>query len=196
MLPERVLVKILSDDAGYVDATRVGAREIPFAQLLDLLVAVAGLDAARIRTILRAGTTVNGAYRYRWAAIVAEESEIAPLLARFPQPDPSRPFDAERCLLARIRAGVETIDLPRDVASRLQRGQKQSFWDVLIDVARLRAPAYETYSYRDGADLYTFTPDPAAERMLKLGAPLLTVSRTAEQVSGLPLERVTMYVKR
>jgi hypothetical protein len=196
MLPERVQVKVMSDSAGYIETTRVTNREIPFAQLLELVVAVAGLDTARIRTILRAGTATNAANRYRWPPIVAEEPEIAVLLGRFPQPDPTRAFDANRCLLARIRAGVETIELPRDVASRPQRGQKQSFWDILIDVARLRTPKYETYSHRDGADLYTMDLDPAAERLLKQAAPLLAVNRTAEQVAGLPLERVTMYVKR
>jgi hypothetical protein len=201
MLPERIQVKVMSDSAGYIETTRVANREIPFAQLLDLVVAVAGLDAARIRTILRAGTAANASYRYRWAPIHAEEPEIAAMLGRFPQPDPARPFDASRCLLARIRAGVETIELPRDVASLLQRGQKQSFWDVLMDVAlveiaKSRAPRYETYSHRDGADIYLMELDPATERVLKQAAPLLAVNRTAEQVSGLPLERVTMYVKR
>src|ERR1700748_3761175 len=103
MLPDHLRVKVMSDSAGYIETTAVTTREIPFAQLLDLLVAVAGLDAARIRTILRAGTAVNASYRYRWAPIAADEAEIAPLLSRFPQPDPSRPFNAERCLLARIR---------------------------------------------------------------------------------------------
>lgn len=196
MLPERVTVKVMSDNAGYVDATRVGNREIPFAQLLDLVVAVAGLDAARIRTILRAGTATNAAYRYRWAPIQADEPEIVALLGRFPQPDPTRAFDVNRCLLARIRAGVETIELSRDVASRLPRGLKQSFWDILMEIARLRTPKYETYSHRDGADIYFMDLDSATERLLKQAAPLLAVSRTAEQVSGLPLERVTMYVKR
>jgi len=200
MLPERIQVKVMSDSAGYIETTQVTNREIPFAQLLDLVVAVAGLDAARIKTILRAGTAANAAYRYRWAPILAEEPEIAALLGRFPQPDPTRPFDASRCLLARIRAGVETIELPRDMAStpasRLPRGQKQSFWEILIDISRLRTPKYETYSHRDGADIYLMELDPATERLLKQAAPLLAVNRTAEQVSGLPLERVTMYVKR
>ena len=196
MLPERVQVKVMSDSAGYIETTRVANREIPFAQLLDLVVAVAGLDAARIVTILRVGTATNASYRYRWASIHAEEPEIAAMLGRFPQPDPTRAFDASRCLLARIRAGVETIELPRDVASRAQRGQKQSFWDILMDIGKLRTPRYETYSHRDGADIYIMDLDPGTERLLKQAAPLLTVNRTVEQVSGLPLDRVTMYVKR
>jgi len=40
--------------AAYVDTTRVAHREVPFAQLFDMLVAVSGLDPARITTILGA----------------------------------------------------------------------------------------------------------------------------------------------
>ncbi len=196
MVPETVQVKVMSDNAGFIETSRVGNREIPFTQLLELVVAVAGLDAARIRTILRAGTATNAAFRYRWAPIVAEDSEISGMLGRFPQPDPLRPFNAERCLLARIRAGVETIQLPRDVASVRGRGQGQSFWGVLMEVAAARVPKYDSYSYRDGADLYTVDLDSASETVLRQAAPMLAPNRTVEQLTGLPLERVTLYVKR
>jgi hypothetical protein len=196
MVPEKVQVRVLSDGAGYIDTTRVAHREIPFAQLLDLVVAVAGLDPARISTILRAGTAVNGGYRYRWPSIQVGEPEITPMLERFPKPDPLRPFDPARCLLARIRAGVETIELPRDVASRRRVLQLSCFWDVLMEVATARVPRYENYSYRDGADLYIVDLVPNDEQRLHQAAPLLAVERTAEQVGGLPLERLTLYVKR
>ena len=198
--PETLQVKVMSDGAGYIDTTRVAHREILFAQLLDLLVAVAGLDAARIVTILRAGTTANGGYRYRWQSIIVPEAEIQEMLRRFPQPDPARPFNPARCLLARIRAGVETIDLPRETASRPSRGNKRAqqnnFWDVLMSVAGARIPCYDGYSYRDGADLYRVDLGSSDERILREAAPLLTVQRTAEQVGALPLERVILYVKR
>jgi hypothetical protein len=200
MLPEVVQVRVLSDGAGYIDTTRVAHREIPFTQLLDLVVAVAGLNPARIATILRAGTATNAGFRYRWPTISSETGEILPLLERFPKPDPSRAFNADRCLLARIRAGVETIELPRDTASRTHsskpRLQSSSFWDVLMNVAVARGPRYDNYSYRDGADLYRVDLATADEELLRQAAPLLTVERTAEQVGGLPLERITLYVKR
>jgi hypothetical protein len=196
MLPEMVQVRVLSDGAGYIDTTRVAHRQIPFPQLLDLVVAIAGLDPARIVTILRAGTATNAGYRYRWTAIQSTAAEIVPLLERFPKPDTARVFDAERCLLARIRAGVETIELPRDKASERQRGQSGSFWDVLIALAVARGPRYDNYSYRDGADLYVMDLTAADEALLRQAAPLLTNLRTAEQVGGLPLDRLILYVKR
>jgi hypothetical protein len=195
-LPEIVRVRVIPDGAGYVDTNRVGHSEIPFAKLLEMVVAVAGLDRARIATILRAGTVTLGANRYRWEPIAADGAEIAPLLEVFPKPDPLRPFEASRCLLARIRAGVETIELPREMASRLRRLQEVSFWDVLMATVSARIPRYDTYSYREGADLYSVDLNSEDERRLRQAAALLAVDRTAEQVTGLPLDRVILYVKR
>ncbi len=196
MIPESVRVRVMSDGAAYVDANRVGHTEIPFAKLLEMVVAVAGLDSARIPTILRAGTVTIGENRYRWDPITVDAAAIAPLLDAFPKPDPSRAFDASRCLLARIRAGVETIDLPRDMATRKRSRDGITFWDALMDTAASRAPQYSTYSFRDGADLYTLDLSADDERLLRDAAPLLAIARTAEQVASLPLERVTFYVKR
>jgi hypothetical protein len=194
--PEIVRVRVIPDGAGYVDTNRVGHREIPFPKLLEMVVAVAGLDPARIGMILRAGTVTLGAYRYRWEAIAMDGAEIAPLLEPFPKSDPLRPFDASRCLLARIRAGVETIELPREMASRRRLLQDISFWDVLMGAASARIPRYDTYSHREGADLYSLDLTPEDERRLRQAAPLLAVDRTAEQITGLPLDRMILYVKR
>jgi hypothetical protein len=195
-LPEIVRIRVIPDGAGYVDTNRVGHTEIPLAKLLEMVVAVSGLDPARIATILRVGTVTLGANRYRWQPIIVDGAEITPLLEPFPKADPLRPFDVSRCLLARIRAGVETIELPREMASRVRRQQEISFWDVLMAAVSARIPRYDTYSYRDGADLYAVDLNSEDERRLRQAAPLLAVDRTAEQVTGLPLDRVILYVKR
>jgi len=187
-VPEKVRVRVLSDSAGYIDMTHVAHREVPFSEVLDLVVAVAGLNMERIRTLLRAGTAAVNAYRYRWPPVALEDDELAPLLERFPHPQPDRPFGRERCLLAKVRAGVETIELRRESAAR--------FWDALMDIAVEHQPSYETYSYRDGADVYSFEPTGADEQALRRAASLLEVQRTAEQVTGLPLEKIVLYVKR
>jgi hypothetical protein len=189
-------MRVIPDGAGYVDTNRVGHTEISFPKLLEMVVVVAGLDPARIGTILRAGTVTLGANRYRWPPITLETTEIAPLLEPFPKADPSRPFEASRCLLARIRAGVETIELPREMASRRRGKQVATFWDVLIAVAAAHTPQYSSYSYRESADLYTLELSPDEEKHLRQAAPLLVLDRTAEQITGLPLERITFYVKR
>lgn len=195
-VPEKVQVRVMSDAAGFIDMTRVAHREVPFAEVLDMLVAVAGLDPPRIVTLLKSGTAVINAYRYRWPPLVMDAAEIAPLLERFPRPQPERPFDVERCLQAKIRAGVETILLPRESAARPRPGKKENFWDALMAVAKQHGPSYDTYSYRDGADLYSFVPSSAEEQTLRRAAHLLQVDRTAEQITGLPLEKIVLYVKR
>src|SRR5258708_3744713 len=101
-VPEKLQVRVLSDNAGYIDMTHVAHREVAFSEVLDLVVAVAGLNTDRIRTLLRAGTAVVNAYRYRWPPVTLEVDELVPLLERFPHPQPDRPFDAQRCLLAKI----------------------------------------------------------------------------------------------
>jgi hypothetical protein len=195
-LPPIVRLRVIPDGAGYVDTNRVAHREVSFPKLVEIVVAVSGLDPARIGTILRAGTVVFGAYRYRWEPISVTPADLSPILDGFPKSEPARPFDPSRCLLARIRAGVETIDLPREMASRRRLLQKGTFWDELLQTIATRTPRYDTYSYRDSADLYTMDLNPEDERRLRAAAPLLAVDRTAEQVGGLPLERVILYVKR
>ncbi len=198
--PERMRVKQLSDAAGYIEMTRVVERDFAFDQLLEMVVAVTGPDAGRVRTILRAGTAVVGDYRYRWMPVeiqdAAEEADLAVRLARFPQPEPDRPFDASRCLLAKIRAGVETIELPRESAARRRLAQKRSFWDALMEVSAARIPRYETFSHRERADIYSFEPTLEDAQELRRAASLLHAARTAEQITGLPLEKVLLYVKR
>ena len=199
-LPERVRVKLMSDAAGYIEMTRVMERDLAFDELLRMVVSVAGLDAGRIRAILRAGTAVAGPYRYRWTPLeiedAGEEADLAARLARFPHAEPDRPFDPARCLLARIRAGVETIELPREAAERRRFTEKRSFWDVLMERSAARIPRYETFSHREQADVYSYEPTPEDEQALRGAASLLRAARTAEQVTGLPLEKVTLYVKR
>jgi len=195
-LPEQVRVKLLSDAAEYVSLTRVMQRDFPMAELLEAVVAVAGKDPERLRQILRAGSMVLGQYRYRWAPLEAEAAELEPLLARFPNPQPDRPFQVERCVYASILAGVETIELPREQAARRRLLRKGSFWEVLMAVAVARAPRYQTYSYRNRADVYVFEPTDDDVERLRGAATLLNIPRAEERLRTLPLEKVTLFVNR
>jgi len=195
-LPERVRVKLLSEVAEYVSATRVVQRDFPIAELLEAVVSVGGKNAERVGQILGAGSMVVGDYRYRWEPLRAASAEIEPLLTRFPDPQPDRPFDAARCVYAILHAGVETIRLPREEAARRRFLKKASFWDTLMNVAAARTPRYHTYSYRDRADVYVFEPTAEEERRLRDAAPLLPVQRTEERIRALPLEKITLLVNR
>lgn len=195
-LPERVRVKVLSDEAGYISSARVVQRDFALHELLEALVTVSGKNPERLRQILQAGSVVVAGYRHRWAPLEAQAEELAPLLARFPDPQPGRPFEADRCVYAAIRAGVETIELPRDQAARRRFLKKETFWQVLMEVAVARAPCYQSYSYRDRADVYAFEPTHEDQQRLRDAAPLLRLERLEERIRLLPLEKVTLLVNR
>ena len=195
-LPERVRVKLMSEAAEYISMTRVMQRDFAMAELLEALVAVGGKDPERVQQILRSGNMVLGQYRYRWEPFQADAAELAPWLARFPDPQPGRPFEVQRCVHAALRAGVETIELPREQAARRRLFQKNSFWEVLMDVAMARAPCYQSYSYRNRADVYTFEPTQEDVERLRGAATLLHAPRTEERIRTLPLEKVTLLVNR
>lgn len=195
-LPERVRVKLISEAAGYISTERVMQRDFPILELIEALLAVAGKNIERLQQILRAGSVVVGNYRHRWAPLEAERHELETLLAHFPDPLPDRPFEPARCVFAVIRAGLETIELPRQQAARRRLLKRSSFWDALMEVASARVPLYRSYSYRDRADVYTFEPTRDDEERLREAAALLTVERTGERIRALPLEKITLLVNR
>ena len=195
-LPERVRVKLMSEAAEYISMTRVIERDFPMAELLEAVVAVSGKNPERLQQILRAGSMVLGQHRYRWEPLEADATDLAPLLACIPDPRPDRPFQVERCVYAAIHAGVETIELPREQVARRRWLQKNSFWEVLMEVARARAPCYQSYSYRTRADVYAFEPTQEDVERLRGAAVLLHTPRTKERIRTLPLEKVTLLVNR
>jgi len=195
-LPERVRVKLLSEAAGYVTSTRVMQRDFPIQELLEAVVSVAGKNLERIRWLLRTGSIVVGDYRYRWVSLEAAREDLEPLLERFPDPWPQREFQPGRCVQAQIHAGVETIDLPREEGARTRLLRKATFWDALLQLARERAPHYETYSYRQRADVYSLEPTAGEAARLREAAALLASERTAERIQRLPLGKITFLVNR
>ena len=195
-LPERVRVKLMSDAAEYISMTRVMHRDFSMAELLEAVVAVGGKNLERLLHILRAGSMVLGQYRYRWEPLEAGADDLTPLLACFPDPQPDRPFHAERCVHAAIHAGVETIELPREQAARRRLFQKKSFWEALMEVAMSRTPRYQSYSYQNRADLYAFEPTRGDAERLRGAAVLLRTPRIEERIRTLPLEKVTLLVNR
>src|SRR5437867_2617364 len=123
-LPASIPVKLFSEAAEYVSTERVVTRNFTIHELLEALLAVAGKDVERLRQILRAGSVTVEHYRHRWAPIEAEAADLETALAGFPDARPERAFERERCVFATIRAGVETIELPREQAARRRLLQK------------------------------------------------------------------------
>jgi len=132
-------------------------------ELLDMILSVAGKDAARVRQLLHSGTIVYHFYRYSWAGIDADEAELAAALAKFPDAEPSRPFAANQCTNAVFDGpGANPrhlLDLDRGAASKRRLFRGQSFWERLLEIAAEENLAYQKYSYSRRADLYRLDLD-------------------------------------
>jgi hypothetical protein len=157
-LPESILVRYTEEEAGYVTVRPVVRQTFRLDELLDMVLSVTGKDAARIRQILRSGTVVYHFYRYSWAGFDADEAELAAALTRFPDADPSRAFDADKCMSAVFEdAGVNAkplLELDRTAGLKRRMFRGQSFWERLLEIAEREKPAYQSYSYARRADLY------------------------------------------
>jgi hypothetical protein len=162
-LPETIPVRYTEEEAGYVTVRPLVRQTFRLDELLDMILSVAGKDAARVRQLLHSGTIVYHFYRYSWAGFDADETELAAALARFPDADPSRPFAAAQCSHA-IFDGPganprHLLDLNRATASRRRIFRGQSFWERLMEIAVEEKPAYQNYSYGRRADVYRLALD-------------------------------------
>jgi hypothetical protein len=159
-LPETIPVRYTEEEAGYVSFRPLVKQIFSLNELLDMVLSVTGKEPDRIRQVLRAGTIVFHYYRYWWHGFEIAELELAPLLARFPDPDPSRPFRVENCSAALMEDNAKPphilIEIERAVASRTNLFRRRSFWDALSSAAAAaEGPVvYHGYSYSRRADLY------------------------------------------
>ena len=195
-LPETIRVKISSEAAEFISVTPVVVREMPARELIEAMLGVTGKDATRVRDILRRGSLVEGASRFRWDAFDADWTAIESVLASFPDPDPARPFTPTLCLRAVLKGPNTRIEIPRQVGSERRLFRKRSFWDLLMEAAQAAATRYVGYSYRERADHYTFRV-PAAEAVrLCEGAGTIRYSGLEAQVRRAHLESIDLYVER
>ena len=157
-LPEMIAVRYTEEEAGYVTVRPIVRQTFRLDELLDMILSVTGKDSARIRQILHSGTVVYHFFRYSWTGFDANEAELSVALARFPDADPARPFDAGNCAMALFESGgphsrhLLELDCSTGLKRRLFRGK--SFWERLIEIAADGKPAYQNYSFGHRADLY------------------------------------------
>ena len=167
--PELIAVRYTEEEAGYVSIRPVVRRNFRLSDLLDMVLGVTGKHPARIRQILRSGSVSFHAHRYWWDGFQIEEQELAALLARFPDPDPSRAFRPEACTAALVEAGGSpsgqparpdspaprpVFEIDRAGASRRRLFRRRSLWHALLAAAAAGPLRYEGYSYLRRADLY------------------------------------------
>jgi hypothetical protein len=151
------------------------------------MLGVTGKDAARIAELILRGSLVSGASRFRWTGWQTDPESIRELLATFPDPDPTRPFAASGCVKAILRGGRSPIEIPRDAVSRKTLFQRQTFWDLLMQVVTAGKVDYSGYSYRERADRYLRAIAPAEMEQIRTIAFLtadLHVARGTDQSRG------------
>lgn len=194
MLPPYISVKISSEQAGAIALTPVLTQRLTPVELVRLVLGRSGKDANRIQEILRRGTLVAGASRYRWQTLEIEGAALVQLLRQFPDPDPSRPFDPAACREVRLLGRFPTIALTRADAGRRRWLRRRSLWDELLSL--VPAPPYAAYSYKDEADVYASVLSTEASARLREASSLAAFSRTTEQLRASHVQRVEFYVTR
>ncbi len=184
-------VKISSEDAGSIALTPVVVRDMPVRELVELMLGVTGKDPRRIGELLKRGAFVSGASRFRWSGV---ELDVTEMLASFPDPDPSRPFEASRCVRAVLRAGLTKIELTREAAQKKRMFQSGTFWELLL--ATITTPKYLDYSFKERADIYRAPVAIAAAKALSEGSKLFAYSVLADQVRTITTDTVDFYLPR
>jgi hypothetical protein len=158
LLPDTIPLRYTEEDAGYMSVRPVVKQTFRLPELVDMVVSVAGKDAARIQQILRSGTVVYHGYRYWWDALAAELPELCKLLAPFPDDDPARPFLPLEATAVLLEMGGGTQRVVTEITSR-EASQKKLFarespWDVLLAFASSHTARYEKFDHGRKADLF------------------------------------------
>jgi hypothetical protein len=195
-LPETVRVKLSSEEAGAVSITPVVVRDMPLSELAGLMLDLTGKDTRRLRDLLARGTLVSGATRYRWQGWEASEESLEVLLARFPGPEPERPFAPERCAHVLLHGPGLRVDVPRQALAKKGILSRRSFWDVLMDVVDEGGLEYAGYSYRQQTDRYRLEISPAGIERLNESAGLLPYSALEAQIRKGSVRVADFFVDR
>lgn len=155
-LPETIPVKYTEEEAEYLSVRPVVRQTFRIHELVDMILAVAGKDPARVQQILRSGTAVFHFYRYWWPGFEAGDEELAQLLEKFPDAWPERPFVFSECNAVHLEpaSGRAGLNIAKDAASRRNFLRRQSLWGCLAEWAERNAPRYELYSYEQHADQF------------------------------------------
>jgi hypothetical protein len=195
-LPERVRVKLSSEAAGAISLTPVVVQEITVRELIEHMLGVAGKDEARICELLKRGTLVSGASRFRWTGWQADAESVREVLATFPDADPARAFAAERCVRAVLRGARGAVEIPREAAAQKGLLRRESFWDVVLEVATGAGLGYAGYSYRDRADRFTAALTVAHTEKLRAGSEAAKFSTLRDAVRAGAFSTIEIYVER
>jgi hypothetical protein len=195
-LPQTIRVKLSSEAAESIALTPVVVQELPVRELIEHMLGITGKDESRIRELLKRGTLVSGASRFRWTGWEADLDGVREILATFPDADPSRPFAAAQCVRAVLRGGRQALEIPREVGARKGFFQRASFWQLLMEVAGGAAGSYAGYSYKDRADRYLRDLSVAEADRLRAGSGAVQFSTLRELIRSTAFTQAELYCGR
>jgi hypothetical protein len=195
-LPQTIRVKLSSEAAEAISLTPVVAQDFPVRELIEHMLGITGKDEARICELLRRGTLVSGASRFRWAGWEAEIEGLREVLETFPDPDPARPFVAERCVRAILRGGRQTVEIPREAGARKGLFQRASFWQLLMEVTGAGSAVYGGYSYKDRADRYWRELTVAESERIRAASDAVRFSTLRDQIRAVGFTQVELHTAR
>ncbi|MBZ5727284.1 MAG: hypothetical protein LAP87_20085 [Acidobacteriia bacterium] len=195
-LPETVRVKLSSEAAESISITPVVVQELPLRELVEHMLGITGKDEPRIREILLRGALVSGASRFRWQGWAPEPGGLRELLATFPDPDPTRPFAAERCVRAILRGGRQPVEIPREAGARKGLFQRESFWGTLMEVVAATPASYAGYSYRERADRYLRDFTHSETDRLRGASGAVRYSTLRDQICSVGFVQAELYATR
>jgi hypothetical protein len=195
-LPETIRVKLSSETAEYMSLTPVVGRDMPVRELVELMLGLTGKESERIHELLRRGTLVSGASRFRWAGWDADRDALDSLLATFPDADPGRPFSSRLVSHAVLHGPHCRIEVSREAGSARRFLRRRSFWDALMEASAAGAPRYLEYSYKHRADCYRVEIPREAAEALRRNARALRYSSLEARVRASVFEAIDFYVAR
>ena len=195
-LPETIACKVSSESAGYVNMAAVARVDLPLEELASKVLGVCGKDSERIARIFLRGSLVSGDSRFRWSPFSLASDQMAALLDRFPDHDPKRELEIERCDRMLLRGMRGDFEISSEVGRQRRFLRRQNFWDPALALLAEQSPRCERYSYSACADVFAADlAGPVLDQFRDLG-PLLRFSSLEAQVRALPASQATLFATR
>jgi hypothetical protein len=157
-MPETIAVKYTEEEAEYISMRPVVRQTFRAAELVDMIVRVAGKEGERVEQILRSGTIVFHSFRYWWQGFEPDAAALREILAKYPDADSSRAFRGEDCAEVIVESSGapprHSLRVARAEASQRRLLRARSFWDCLMRFTKESSPRYREYSYALAGDIY------------------------------------------